>query len=304
MNMSTLIYSVREDRSEQIGQSEQDRRQVDLVIILVAAAIGPGLFLVDRLVGTVAWRSFLTEALSLCLYAATAVWYALRARTGVVWRVAVMVYLGGLVTMGLVGVLTRRGLSTPLVGSPRANEPILLAGVVMLLFLPLLGWVARHYPGETARIGFGPVHPRSRMVLYISAGLAAGLLISFHFWLTAKTAGVDFGPKPLPYLFWQLCYEMGPQSLAEELFMRGVVFNELFFGRGWNFWAAALAASGLELLSLLVKQDYSTDILVLLGVVFYTLVSGIASAGLFRWSRSVVPGYVNNVVLSVVVLFR
>jgi NhaP-type Na+/H+ or K+/H+ antiporter len=65
-----------------------------------------------------------------------------------------------------------------------------------------------------------------------------------------------------------------------------------------------LAASGLELLSLLVKQDYSADLMIIVGVIFYTVVSGVASAWLFRWSRSVLPGYVNNVVFGVVSMFR
>jgi hypothetical protein len=96
---------------------------------------------------------------------------------------------------------------------------------------------------------------------------------------------------------WHFCYEAGPRSLSGELFIRGVVFNELHFGRDWNFWPAALAASGLELLPLLARLDYGVDQFVVVGVIFYTVVSGVASAALFRWSRNVVPGYVNNVAL-------
>ncbi len=196
--MSTLIYSVREDHPQQAGRSEQDRRRVNLVIILVAVAMGPGVFLLDRLVGAVTWRSFLAEALSLCLYAAVAVWYALRGHTRTAWHVAGMVYLVGLAITGLVGVFTRQGLSTLLVDSPRANEPILLAGVVMLLFLPLIGVGARRFPTDANRISLGPAYPRSRLGLYILVSAATDLLIGFHFWLTAKMAGVDGvdGAKP------------------------------------------------------------------------------------------------------------
>jgi hypothetical protein len=261
-------------------------------------------FLVDRLVDTVAWRSFLSEALSFCLYAAAVVWYAFRSRPRTGWRMAVMVYLVGLAVMGLVSLFTKRGLRTLLVDSPRANEPTLLAGVVMLMFLPLFGWIARRYPFEMGQVGLGPVYPRSRLGLFITAGLAAGTLIGLHFWLTTRAVGMDFQSKPWPYMVWQVCYEVGPQSLTEELFMRGVVFNEFFFGRGWSFWAAALTASGLELLSLVVKQDYGADILIVAGVVFYTIVVSVVSAGLYRWSRSLVSGYTNNVVFSLATLFR
>ena len=302
--MSTLIYSMRDDGTGQTNWPGSDRRQVNLVIGLVVLGIGPGVFLVDRLVGTVAWRAFLAEALSLCLYAAMAVWYALRRQPRTARRMAFLVYVIGLSIMGLVDVVTKRGLSKSLVESTRADESILLAGVLMLLFLPLIGWVVWRYPVEMGRIGLGRVHPRSRLMFFVLVGLGVGLLVSAHFWLTVKIAGLDFEAKPWPYLAWQFFYEVGPQSLTEELFLRGVVFNELYFVRTWNFWAAALAASSLELLSLLVKQNYSVSALVIAGAVFYTLVSSIASAGLFRWSHSVVPGYVNNVVFGVLSAFR
>jgi hypothetical protein len=304
MSVSTLIYTVRKDWSEETARSEQDKRRVHTIFILVAIAIGPGVFLVDRLAGSVAWRSFLAEALSLCLYAAVAVWYALRYQPGTARRTAFLVYLVGLVIMGLVNLITKSGLTELLVDSSRANETILLAGALMLLFLPALTWVARRYPIDTDRIGLSLTHPFSRLRSHLFVGLGVGLLIGFHFWLTAKTAELDLSLKPWPYMIWQFCYEAGPQSLTEELFMRGVVFNEFYFGRNWNFWKAALTASSLELLSLLVKQDYTADVLVIAGVVFYTVVASVASAGLFRWSRSLLPGYVSNVAFSMVSVFR
>jgi hypothetical protein len=271
--------------------------------MLVAVAIGPGVFVVNRLAGTVAWGSFLTEALSLCLYAAVAVWYGMRYRPRIAWRVALTVFLAGVVIMGAVDFITKRGLSTLLVDSPRAGDSILWAGVLMVFFIPLLGWIAWRYP-EMRRVGLDFVHPPSRLGWYALVGLGVGLLIGLHFWLTARAAGLELDFDPWPYMAWQLFYEVGPESLTEELFMRGVVFNEFYFGREWNFWAAALAASSLELLSLLVKQDYSSNLLLIVGAVFYTVGSGVASAGLFRWSHSVLPGYVSNVTFGVVSMFR
>ena len=300
--MSTLIYSAR--GAKQWSLVKRDRRRVYGAIILVMMAIGPGVFLVERLADTVAWRSFGAEALSLCMYAAVAVWYALRHRPGVAWRVAMAVYLIGLGIMALVDLSTKRGLSVSLSSSSRANAPVLWVGALMACFVLLVGWMARRYPNEMRQVGlyFGP--PRSRLLGYTGVGLGIGLLIGLHFWLTTRAAGVDMSAKPWPYVGWQFFYEMGPQSLPEELFMRGVVFNELYFGHSWNFWTAALATSALELLSLLVKQNYSADMIIIAGVVFYTVVSSVASAGLFRWSRNVAPGYVNNVFFGVVSTFR
>ena len=331
--MSTLLYVVREDWSEQAAQIERDQRRVVLAVMLVAAAIGPGVFLVDRLAATVAWRSFLAEALSLCLYAAVAVWYGLRpsgnrqvaaTKPSLSWQVALGIYAGGLVIMGTVDFITKRGLSNLLVDSPRADDPILFTGALMLGFILLFVWVVRRYPTrmQRMRLGLAPGHAarpglsggpavgtRSNRSTWswsagIGAGLLVGALIGSHFWLTTRSAGMALNVKPWPYMAWQLFYEIGPQSLPEELFMRGVVFNELYFERGKNFWVAALAACSLELLSLLAKQDYSGDLLIVVGVVFYTVVSSVASAWLFRWSRSVVPGYISNVVFGVVSMFR
>ncbi len=333
MIVSTLLYAVREEWSEQAAQIERDQRRVILVVMLMAAVIGPGVFLVDRLAGTVAWRSFLAEALSLCLYAAVAVWYGLRApgsrqevatKLPGAWRVALGVYLIGLAIMGTVDWLTKRGLSSLLVNSSRADDPILFAGVLMLGFIPLFVWVVWRYPTQMRRMRLGllPGHAARpglsgslavdtetggstwRWSKGVGVGLLVGLLIGSHFWLTTRSAGMTLNVKPWPYVAWQLFYELGPQSLPEELFMRGVVFNELYFERGKNFWLAALAACSLELLSLLVKQDYSADLIIIVGVVFYTVVSSVASAWLFRWSRSIVPGYISNVTFGVASMFR
>jgi hypothetical protein len=302
--VSTLIYTVREDWSKEAARLARDRRRVNLALLLVACAIGPGVFLVDRLAGTVAWRSFLSEALSLCLYGAVAVWYALRRSVRTVWLAPLLAYLGGLGIMGLTNLITKRGLSALLVNSTRANEPILWAGALMLLFVPLFVGFSRRYPIEMNRIGLFGTQRLRQLWLYSLVGLGVGLLIGAHFWLTAKSADIALSAKPWPYMIWQLFYEIGPQSLPEELLLRGVVFNELYFGRSWGFWAAALVAAGMELLGLLVKQDYSGSLVVIVGVVFYTVVSSVASAGLFRWSSSIVPGYVNNVAFSVIATLR
>lgn len=308
MNVSTLIYSVRQDRSGQPAPVASDRRRVYSAIILVAVASGPGVLLVNRL-DSIAWRSFLAPALSWCLYAAVAVWYGLRAlasaghtraRARTMWREVLVVYGVGLFIMAVVDLVAQRGLSQPLVDSPRAGEPVLSVGVLMLLFVPLLAWVGWRYPAEMRRRGLSLIHPLPQLGQYVLIGLGVGLLIGFHFWLTAKTVGLALHVKPWPYMAWQFFYEAGPRSLSGELFIRGVVFNELHFGRDWNFWPAALAASGLELLPLLARPDYGTDQLAVVGVIFYTVVSGVAGAALFRWSRSVVPGYVNNVTLGFV----
>jgi hypothetical protein len=294
--VSTLIYTVREDGAEEIARFERDRRRLAWAIFVVAMTSGPGVFLVERLVGNPAWRSFLTDALSLCLYAAVAVWYALRQRSGVAWRNVGAIYVAGLAIMGAVNLVTKGGLDAqPGQGSP-ARTSVLWTGALMLAFIPLLGGMARRFPIEMRRIGLSLHFDGPHRASYLLAGLGVGLFIGLHFWLTAGATGIMLDLKPWPYTVWRFSYRIGPQALPTELFLRGVVFNELYFGRNWSFWPSSLSACGLELLAVLARQDYGADLLLIVSVIFYAMIRSILNAGLYRWSRNVLPGYLNSVV--------
>jgi hypothetical protein len=259
--------------------------------------------LADRLAGSVAWRSFISEAFSLCLYAAVTVWYALRDRPRVAWRTALLVYLAGLALMAVTDLITKRGAGGEnFLESSNSSDSIAFVGVLMGLFIPLIFWIAGRYPDEMRRIGLS--FTRTRLRLHLLVGAAVGLLIGGHLLVAAYLAGMELGFKPAPFMVWQTFYELGPQSLPEEMFMRGVIFNELFFCRQWNFWLAAFAASAIGVLSVLVKRDIAADLMVSVGAIFYLVVSGVVSAALFRWSRNLVPGYASNVVFGVVATLR
>ncbi len=299
--MSTLTYFVQQDWDQRTAQKRRDQRRVTAVIFGVALATTVGVGLADRLAGSVAWRSFISEAFSLCLYAAGAVWYALRDRPRVAWRTGLLVYLAGLLLMGVTDVITKRGAGGQnFLESSKSGDLVAFAGVLMGLYLPLIVWVAGRYPDEMRRIGLF----FSRLKLRLLVGAATGLLIGAHLLVAAYLAGMELGLKPAPFMVWQTFYELGPQSLPEEMFMRGVIFNELFFCRRWNFWLAAFAASAIGVLSVLVKQDMAADLMTSVGAIFYLVVSGVVSAALFRWSRNLAPGYASNVVLDVVATLR
>ncbi|RMF26258.1 MAG: hypothetical protein D6759_19925, partial [Chloroflexi bacterium] len=151
------------------------------------------------------------------------------------------------------------------------------------------------------RVGLDFRHWRTQLPV----GASVGLLIGTHL-LAVITLSKLGSPswKPWPYFFWQTCYEIGPQSLPEELFLRGVVFNELYFSRGFGFWMAAFLTAGLEAATVLVKHHFSTDPLIIVGAAFYSLVAAFAASALFRWSRSILPGYASNVVFSLMSVLR
>ena len=294
--MSTLIYTVREDDAEEIARLERDRRRLAWAILVVAVTSGLGVYLAEHLADSPAWRSFLVDALSLCVYAAVAVWYALRHRPRIAWRSAGAIYAAGLLVMGTVNLMTKGGLGTQLGQRPSARTSDLLTGALMLAFIPLLGGLAWRFPIEMRRIGLGVHFEGSHRAPYLLAGLGVGLFIGLHFWFTAGATGITLSAKPWPYTVWQFFYRLGPQALPTELFLRGVVFNELHFGRNWGFWPSSLSACGLGLLSVLAKQDYGADLLIIVSAIFYAVISSILNAGLYRWSRNVLPGYLNNVV--------
>lgn len=295
--MSTLAYFVRDDWEQRTAQMRRDQRQVAALILAVAIATTVGVGLADRLAGSVAWRSFISEAFSSCLYAAAAVWYALRDHPRRAWCLALIVYIAGLTVMALTDLVTKRGVSgATFLESARSGELVTLAGVSMGLFIPIVGWVVRRYPDEMRRIGMGLARLRVRLAV----GAVAGLLIGVHLLVAAYLAGMELSVKPGPFMVWQAFYELGPQSLPEEMFMRGVIFNELFFCRQWNFWPAAFSASAIGVFSILVKQEMTADLVLTVGAIFYLVVGSVVSAALFRWSCSLLPGYANSVVFDLV----
>jgi len=89
---------------------------------------------------------------------------------------------------------------------------------------------------------------------------------------------------------------------VEELFFRGVAFNYLYRVAGRNFWLSAIVTSLLNVMALIVKAGWSANLLLSLGTLFYAFGMGMVSAALFSRSRSIVPGFVNNVVFSMVTI--
>jgi len=296
--MSVQAFHVSEEWSQITRRMYRERVYVG-VAILAVVVVSTGLVAVfDRLPLSVAWASFTVEAVSLCLYGAVAVGYALYHRARV-WAIAAGVYGIGLALMAVTDWLTKSGLSMLPVDSPRARSPILYAGVVMLLYWGVLIWLMRRFPDEMRTIGL----TGARWGAWAVVGLLTGLVLGGHLLFTATTAaGMSLSLRPWPYVLWSLCYEVGVQSITEELFFRGVAFNYLYRVMGRNLWLSAIVTSLLNVAALMVKAGWSANLLLFLGTLFYTFAMGMVSAALFSRSRSIVPGFVNNVVFSMVTI--
>ncbi|RMF36215.1 MAG: hypothetical protein D6759_03870 [Chloroflexi bacterium] len=299
--MSALVYTVRDDWVEQTERLRQARRRITGMILLVAVLAIAGVGIVDRIGWPIAITSIVAEAFSLCLYLAAAIWYGLHHRPRQARRWTLFTYATGLGVMIGSDLLTKSGLQELLVQSSRASSPRLLWGGMMLLFWGIVVLAVKRKPDAMRRVGLDFRHWRTQGPV----GATVGLLIGSHLLAVITLSGLGSPSwKPWPYFFWQACYEIGPQSLPEELFLRGVVFNELYFSRGLGFWTSACLTAGLEAATVLVKQNFSADPLVIVGAAFYSLTAAFAASALFRWSRSILPGYASNVVFSLMSVLR
>lgn len=297
--MIQLPY-VREDWEAITQRMGVERQRMLWRILGIVAISATLLWVIQRLPLSVAWDAFLGEMVSLNLYLAAGVWYALRFRRGAL-RVAAVTYSGLALITALSNYLTKAGLPLPFAeGAPHAGSG-LYRGVVMMLVWPLLGLLMRRYPDGMRGLGLNFSTP-GRQVLY---GLLGATVIAAHLIFTGHYSGaLTFGPKPLPYVAWQVFYELGLQSSAEEIFFRGVVFNYLYNWRGEGFWGAAIVSSALNVLLYLPKTQWTASPVVAVGAIFYVFIAGMIYAGLYHWFRSLVPSYVCNVTVSLVSVFR
>lgn len=298
---STLNIRVRDDWKTIEQQASRDARRSLILLVSVAAFSALATAAVDRFIlSSEALRSLLVEAASLCLYGAVAVWYALRRRRER-WRVAGMTYAFLVAVMALVDYLSKRGLHDTFVDSGQVGNPILYTGLLMGLYpLPFL-WLVRRYPAEARSVGLYLARPG----LWIGAGLLSAAVLSGHFLFTGlMNKAINLHFQPLPYLVWTAFFELGVQSLSEELFFRGLVFDHLLNTRRYSLWLAATISSGVNLMIYIVKGGWVENPILTVGVIFYALMMSILSAVLYQASGSIVPGWISNATFGLFTVFR
>jgi len=293
-------FYVRKNWLEIERRLEEDKRRSIRVMLLVLVISIVLVAFFDRLPLSVALSSFLSEAASLCLYPAVLVWYALRRRPEA-RKMALLAYAFLVAMMAATDWLTKAGLSVLLADSERVTSPALYAGILMMGIWPLLIWFYRRYPAEFQAVGLNP----SGLPQQFLYGLGTGLAMSLHFAFTLSYAmGAWVVPKPWPFIIWHSSYEFGIQSISEELFFRSLFFNYFYNVRHWGFWAAALTSSALNVLIYVSKVQWSANLMVAVVVIFYVFIISTVSALLYRWTDSVVPGFLSNACISMMFFFR
>ncbi len=299
--MSTLSFLVNEDAAEVERQMAAERslalRRMLLGIMVAALMITIAERFVKRSAfEPIALAAFISELGSLCVFLSVPIWFALFRPLGrKAVRYAGAVYLLSAAVMALVDFTTKVGLREELHKSPRVDSPVLLIGLVM--FLPALGifYVARKFPVASGRIGLDLRRLRKEDVI---VGLIAGALLGLHLLVMASILGRSLRLLSHFYLVWIIAYEIGFQSLAEELFFRGFVFNYLHNYMGWGMWRSAFVSGVANVVVYLVKYQWGGLTVYALATLFYVLTMALGNALIFRWRNNVISCWVSNVVFS------
>ncbi len=129
----------------------------------------------------------------------------------------------------------------------------------------------------------------------VALGGAVGSFLGAHLLLSAsRTFGypVRLTP-PTPYLTG-LAYDVGANVLSAECFFRGTLFNR--WQRRWDFWPAALGATGLSVLRYLADPALPPTVEMTAGAVFYLAVLSVSGCALVWYSGSLVPSLAASLV--------
>ena len=198
----------------------------------------------------------------------------------------------------LVALLTKRHLEAHFLSAGTGAAPHLYWGLLFLIPVWLTLQLARH----DSRIQANGCSMRA-LGLQITSGVLAGGIISFHFITTIRFSGITaVSLKPLPYVSWTLGYELF-QSLAEELFFRGVLLRSLQQIYKLNFWQAMALTTLANLSIFLIKTSWH-DPMNLAGLILYLGMLSVANCLQFRYFQSILPGYVTNICFSVFGVIR
>ena len=106
----------------------------------------------------------------------------------------------------------------------------------------------------------------------------------------------------MPYMVWSLSYELF-QSLAEELFFRGVMLRALQQIYKLDFWVAMSITTAANLSIFLIKTQWQSP-LELAGVFLYLTMLSVTACLLYRRFQSVLPGFICNLFFSLVSVVR
>lgn len=297
--MLTDVVFVRKNWEELAQRTRQDQRRIASIVAVVMLLSTAGVYGVLSLSLDKGIESFAAEGLSYGLFLAVPVWYAFRhQRNG--WQKALGVYLFFFTIVTVNDLIIKGGLRVDLVNSARASSPRLGVSVSMLLIWLVPLWLIRAHPDEARAIGLN----FDRAGLKILYGILGATILIAHLWVTLLYSEASLSVKPWPFVLFSCSYEIAVQSLSEELFFRGFLFNYLHHVRQQRLRWSIVLVSLLNTLIYIVKFRTSGGALDLFGPAFYAFVMAMLNAALYRQLGGILPGLIVNVLFSVAGILR
>ncbi|HNT75131.1 MAG TPA: hypothetical protein PKH77_08940 [Anaerolineae bacterium] len=248
---------------------------------------------VDRLV----FKALLTDSISWGIATGLFVWYALRyhpARRSVACGYGLAV----VIMFVLINSIVKWDLAS---WPPEAMDaPILFWGLWHWFYLGIIAQFALSYPQEARALGLHFNHwPRD-----IGVGLLGGGVLAGHYLFALTFTGASqVRVFPLPFLVWEASFQVF-MTLATELFYRATLYRYLESERHWDFWAAAAVVAAVGVALYLVKARWTSDIITIVGVIFYVIILNVINSALYRWTRSLLPGYIAGLVFHITAMLR
>jgi CAAX prenyl protease-like protein len=126
-------------------------------------------------------------------------------------------------------------------------------------------------------------------------GAAVGGLLGAHLLVSAsRTFGLHVRLDHPTEMLGAIGYDVGANVLAAECFFRGALFNRAL-GR-WSFATATIGSTLAYVVRYLVDPLLPKSAGLVVGAVFYLALLGALNCWLFRWSESLLPGFLGALV--------
>ena len=244
-----------------------------------------------------AYQSMITELGVYVVFVGVFCWMAwFRQHGGGRKALAIMVIWAG--ASIAVNLLTKYGQTEHALAAGVAGHAKLYWGLLFALPVVAVFGLARRDP-LLQQAGFS----RRRLNWQIWSGIVAGGIIGIHFITTIRFSGLtSITIKPAPYLAFSFGYEAF-QSLSEELFFRGVMMRGLQQVYKLNVWAATAITIAANLSIFLIKTQWQSP-LQLAGLLLYITMMSVTACLLYRRFQSIIPGFVSNLVFSMISVIR
>ena len=160
-----------------------------------------------------------------------------------------------------------------------------------LAYLAVPAWLWRlSARGRLVALGLGTPMPGHALAL----GTLAGVALAAHLLVTASMT-LGYRPRVLDgAVLGAVAYDLGVQVIATECFLRGALFNRA--QRRWSFGTATALSSSAGLVRYLIDPRLSGAVEIVVGMVFYVTLLGVANCWLFWRFGNLVPGILGSLV--------